>query len=83
MSSPAFLHRRETRQRERLATLVDAVFAVVLVVLVIERPFPEGSSAGGGSIWAFLSIHKQALVAALIGACCPIRSMRAKPETCS
>ena len=69
MPRPGFIRTREARQLERLATLVDAVFAAVLVVLVIELPFPEDIDAVDGSIWSFFSAPTQALVTALIGAC--------------
>ena len=67
MDIAASVQERETRQLKRLATLVDAVFAIVLVVMVLALPYPSELKWTGTSIWGFLDAHKEGLSLALIG----------------
>ncbi|MDJ0720041.1 MAG: TMEM175 family protein [Desulfobacterales bacterium] len=67
MNKANAIQERETRQLKRLGTLVDAVFAIVLVVMVLALPYPSEMQWTGASIWGFLDAHKQGLGLALIG----------------
>ncbi|MDX1269067.1 MAG: TMEM175 family protein [Oceanisphaera sp.] len=58
---------RETRQLKRLWTLIDAVYAIVLVVMVLTLPYPDEVNWTGASIWGFLVAHHEGLILALIG----------------
>ncbi len=58
---------RETRQLKRLWTLIDAVYAIVLVVMVLALPYPDELDWTGTSLWGFLVSQQEGLILALIG----------------
>ena len=50
---------RQKKQYDRLATLVDSIYALVLVILVTYLPFPSDQEWTGGDLTDFLNSHKE------------------------
>jgi uncharacterized membrane protein len=56
---------REGRELRRLETLVDTVFAIVIVVIVIDLPAPDESVAF--DVARFVAFRVNSLVVAMLG----------------
>jgi uncharacterized membrane protein len=57
----------QQRQLRRLETLVDSVYALVIVLLVAAIPIPKDFEEDFGSLWGFVSNQVDGFVAPLIG----------------
>jgi len=58
---------RETRQLKRLETLLDSVFALVIVLIALNLPEPSQVNWSGGSLGKFLLAHVGDLGIVVIG----------------
>lgn len=58
---------REIRQLKRLQNFVDAVFALVIVLIVYDLPTPSRVNWSGGTLLAFLAANALALSLSVIG----------------
>ena len=71
MVDGATLERRQAREMGRLETLIDAVFAIVLVLLVADAPRPGALDVGDvlevGEMSAWLAAQVDVLMGAVIG----------------
>ena len=56
---------REGRELRRLETLVDAVFAIVIVVMVFDLPEPDESMAL--DLASFVAFRLESLIIAMLG----------------
>ena len=50
---------RQKKQYERLATLVDSIYALVLVILVTNLPIPDEKEWSNGTLVEFLTSQKE------------------------
>ncbi len=57
---------RQKKQYERLATLIDSIYALVLVILVTYLPIPSGEEWSGGTLTEFLTSQKGDLFPVII-----------------
>ena len=60
-------HTAERRYLDRLETLIDSVYALVIVFLVAQFPSPLSSDASYENLVGFLAAEKADLIAPLIG----------------
>jgi uncharacterized membrane protein len=56
---------REGRELRRLETLIDTVFAIVIVVIVIDLPAPDESAAF--DLVSFIALRVNSLIVAMLG----------------
>ena len=63
-ASPGQLQ-RDGRELRRLETLIDTVFAIVIVVIVIDLPAPEESVAF--DLASFIAFRVNSLILAMLG----------------
>ena len=57
---------RQKKQYDRLATLVDSIYALVLVILVTYLPIPSEEQWAGGNLTDFLNSHKEHIFPVII-----------------
>ncbi len=57
---------RQKKQYDRLATLVDSIYALVLVILVTYLPIPSEEDWAGGNLAEFLNSQKEHIFPVII-----------------
>ena len=57
---------RQKKQYDRLATLVDSIYALVLVILVTYLPIPSEEEWAGGNLTEFLNSQKEHIFPVII-----------------
>ena len=57
---------RQKKQYDRLATLVDSIYALVLVILVTYLPIPSEEDWAGGNLTDFLNSQKEHIFPVII-----------------